>query len=148
MRSVALLVCIVSIVVPGISWAVGDDAKKELDLLKGDWLVVSSERNGESSDRNKGDVLTIVGDKLTIKAQEREIKGTVKLDPAKKPKSIDLAIDEGGQQMTIQGIYVLEKDELKLCMAPPGNQERPKEFVTKAGEDRVLLKLKREKKVP
>ena len=81
------------------------------------------------------------GDKLTVK-----VECPYTIDAAKKPKEIDLKVEEGPEQErgTWKGIYELKGDELTLCLALP-NEARPTEFETKEGEKTMLLKLKRTK---
>jgi hypothetical protein len=43
------------------------------------------------------------------------------------------------------GIYVFDKDDLKIFSAEPG-EPRPKEIVSKEGVKAVLITLKRQKK--
>jgi len=68
-----------------------------------------------------------------------------KLDPAAKPKAIDLIPEEGpAKGKTLQGIYSLQRDELKVCFVSPNipdpeNQKRPGEFSAKKGSGYVLL---------
>jgi uncharacterized protein (TIGR03067 family) len=63
-------------------------------------------------------------------AGARVAKGTSKIDPSKKPKTIDLTAAEGDSAgKTALGIYELEKDSRKVCIAKPGD-ERPTEFAS------------------
>jgi uncharacterized protein (TIGR03067 family) len=72
------------------------------------------------------------------------------VDAAKKPKQIDFAVKEslGGKDdgKTAKGIYELDGDTLKWCTAGPGTDDRPGEFATAEGNDRLFVTLKREKK--
>jgi hypothetical protein len=43
-------------------------------------------------------------------------------------------------------VYTLEGDTLRLCLAQPGADDRPKELVTKADSEHMLFTAKREKK--
>jgi len=65
-----------------------------------------------------------------------------KLDPAKKPKQIDLLFGEG---RTTKGVYHLEGDTLKLCAEKETDGERPTEFSTKHGTTHFLVVLKKKK---
>jgi hypothetical protein len=53
------------------------------------------------------------------------MKGTHKLDPTKKPKTIDVQDTEGSfKDQTLLGIYRILDDEFSVCFAAPG-KERP-----------------------
>ena len=73
--------------------------------------------------------------------------GTLKLDPDKKPKTIDFDItsgkDKGKKQL---GIYKLEDDSFTLCIGFPGETERPAKFESEKGSKTALAVMKREKK--
>ena len=127
------------------------DAKKDQEALQGTWRPVSSEQDGkDQTDEAKDHTLTFEKDTFTVKkGDEVRIKGTFKVDPSKKPKTIDMTVTEGGKDedkgKEIHGIYELDGDTLKWCTSRPGNKERPKEFSTKEGGDDMLVKLKKEK---
>jgi uncharacterized protein (TIGR03067 family) len=126
----------------------GDAAKGELKKLEGTWGMVSGEAKGEKLPEStvKSAKLTIVGDKHTVKIGEDTIIGTHKLDPTKKPKSIDAMDTEGPfKGKTTFGIYKVENGVFTVCFAPPG-KDRPTEFTTKAGTGELLheWKLKKE----
>src|SRR5262249_20059014 len=74
-----------------------DGAKKEMDNLQGTWRLVSGEFSGKplAGDDLQGAEFTIKGDKYTFKQGEMTEEGTIKLDPSKKPPTIDLAINSG-----------------------------------------------------
>jgi uncharacterized protein (TIGR03067 family) len=73
------------------------------------------------------------------KAEEFE-RSTFKVDASKKPKQIDLASQKTGK--AILGIYELQGDELKICIAPDG-KTRPSEFKTAPDSEAAVLVLKR-----
>jgi uncharacterized protein (TIGR03067 family) len=80
--------------------------------------------------------------KMTISRGEagKEKNGTYKLDPTAKVKSIDL-IDE---RRTSPGIYELNGDTLKLCIAEGNNAVRPTEMKPD-GKRIAVVTLKRVK---
>ena len=81
------------------------------------------------------------GNELTIFEGDKNVgKATFTLDPAKKPKTIDMTATEGpGKGKTMYGIYRIEGDTLTLCIG----EERPTDFngAGKAG----LVEFKRAK---
>ena len=68
-------------------------------------------------------------------------KGTFKLNPAGKPKEID--ISPADENKTLEGIYHIEKKSLKICLSA-GNDGRPNEFAVK-DKKYVLLTLEQTK---
>jgi uncharacterized protein (TIGR03067 family) len=126
----------------GLTLAADAPARAQ-DKLDGTWVVVSAERGGKPHDAIKDDKVIFAGNKMTIKGKGKDQKLTIKVDASKKPKTVDFSPEDMADK-TAKGIYVLEGDELKVCMAPP-DQERPKEFATKEGSQLMLVKLKREK---
>jgi uncharacterized protein (TIGR03067 family) len=125
-----------------------EDAKKELDRLKGTWSVTAAESEGQKAPEEevRSIKMTFSADKMTINQKGKDLPMEFRLDPTKKPRTIDIVPTEGAQKgKVIAGIYQLDGDELKLCLSRPGKEQRPTEFATKAGSESVLLTLKRDK---
>ncbi len=124
----------------------GDPAKKELDSVQGVWQIVSMELDGIAfpEETAKSFKLTVKGDKASHSTPDgKSEEATIKLDPSKKPKAIDLTPLSGEDKgKTYPGIYVLEGDTWKICASKGGT--RPTEF--RGGKDIALITLKREKK--
>jgi RNA polymerase sigma factor (sigma-70 family) len=130
----------------GVVGALAQDAKADKEKLQGTWEFVSGqfggkEAQGAEAEEMKKQKFVFKGDKVTSKVESEYT-----VDPTKKPKEIDVKIDEGPPQErgTWKGIYELRGDELTLCMALP-NMDRPSEFVSKEGDLTLLVKLKRAK---
>jgi uncharacterized protein (TIGR03067 family) len=129
--------------------AADDDAKKDLKALQGTWKVVAAEQDGDSLDRIVGGKLVIKENNFAIKtAGGTEMKGDLILDPAKTPKHINFAHQDGLlKDKTWQGIYELKGDTLKICYAEADSEkERPSEFKTLKNSRLLFVELKREKK--
>jgi len=128
-----------------------DEVKKELARFEGTWKWVSleSEKEKLSADALKDPRLKLTGDKFVVTGENAEnavMSGTFKVDPTKKPKTIDVTFSDGPQKgKTFLGIYELEEDIYKVCVDPEG-KSRPTEFAIKPGSGYVLELLKREKK--
>jgi uncharacterized protein (TIGR03067 family) len=135
----------------GVGRAEDDAAKKDLEKLAGKWVVVSAEQNGEPLDRIKNGTLEIAAKDgaFTVKtASGSELKGTITLDPAKKPKQADLYHTEGVlKDKTWKAIYDLDADTLKLCyLEADSTKERPKEFKAVKDSEQMLIVMERVKK--
>jgi uncharacterized protein (TIGR03067 family) len=145
---------IVTVLVAGLLLAADvkkDDAKKDQEALQGTWRPVSSEQGGkDDTEQSKDYALVFDKDTFTVKkGDEVMLKGTFKLDPSKKPKTIDMTITEGRRDddkgKELHGIYELSKDGLRWCTSGPGVEGRPKEFATKEGTRDLLVTLKKDK---
>jgi uncharacterized protein (TIGR03067 family) len=119
--------------------------KAELKRFEGTWKFVSMEINGKPvpAANLQDSRLTFVGDRFSSGTDEQN-KGTFAVDPTVMPKTIDIAVGEGGK-FKILGIYELEGDTYKICSANPG-KPRPTEFSAKAGTGRGLTVMSREKR--
>ena len=130
-----------------------DAVKEELARMAGDWRLSAGEEDGEAvPDYVLENLQCRIADKeLTFKGIEplvdRAAKLTITLDPAGKPKCIDLKVVSGSDKgVTYEGIYEWRGDELRMCLAiRSGVPNRPLEFATKAGSSCVLMTLKRSK---
>jgi uncharacterized protein (TIGR03067 family) len=126
-----------------------DAAKKDLEALQGEWVMHSSERDGKkmTEEEVKGFHRTVKGNAYSVLIDtedgQRELKGTITLDPSRNPKWIDAKMTNGSMAgKTLLGIYKLEDGRQTVCFAPP-EQKRPTAFDSKQG---VLTVWKREKK--
>ncbi|HEX3147882.1 MAG TPA: TIGR03067 domain-containing protein [Gemmataceae bacterium] len=138
-----LLSLAVLLTVAGVG--VGDDAEKDLKKLVGTWEEVSHVDNGKKMTAEELKGMTVVIDASgkweAFKDGTSFLKGTVKLDPAKKPKAADYTIE--GSDMVVKGIYEVDGDTWKHCFAL---KERPTEFESKEGSEAHYVVLKRVKK--
>lgn len=125
-----------------------DAVKKDLDQMAGDWSIVGAEHDGQPSAAEdikngkrigKGNETTVtINDQLLFRAR-------FTIDPKRKPKAIDYTVIDGAwKDMTVLGIYEIDGDALKFCLAPPG-RDRPTEFKTKPGGETILVVWKRVK---
>ena len=74
------------------------------------------------------------------------MKSKFSIDPSKKPKTIDYSINGGPLVgLTMFGIYELDGDRVKFCLATPG-KERPTGFATKLDDGQTMTVWKRETK--
>lgn len=145
MRSLLLLAAFA-----GVAFAEtpADAVKREMALLEGEWTMVSGQRDGEVLPEEyvktakrvaKDGVSTVTINGMVV----LETKFTV--DPAKKPKTIDLTAVGEGKDGRIEGIYELDGDTVRFCIGEPG-KGRPGEFTAKAGSGRTMSVWKRQAK--
>jgi uncharacterized protein (TIGR03067 family) len=106
--------------------------------LQGKWKLVAEDLNGTVTRSDDGHVIGFDKEIETDYDAEGGVaaKASIKLDPSKSPKAIDstilfIAIFPGEKGKTLQGIYQLEGDELKLAFPNAPARERPREFTTK-----------------
>ena len=144
MRTIAALLLLL-VATPGAQ----DPTAKEMARLEGEWSMVSGEASGQSMPAEMvktgkrvakdGETTVTLGGRVYFKAK-------FKIDPSKKPKSIDYTMTEGPTKgKTHLGIYELDGDTVKFCFAAPG-KERPTDFTAKEGSERTSSCWKRDEK--
>ncbi len=122
--------------------------KQELQKLKGEWEMTAMTFDGQEAPEQtlKAFRRKIDGNKYTVDIDKdgnnSKVEGTLTLDPTKKPKTVDIETDDGTK---VLGIYELEGDTHKICLAPAG-QDRPKDFTAPEGSRRTRIVWKRVKK--
>jgi uncharacterized protein (TIGR03067 family) len=129
-----------------------DAAKTELARFEGTWQVIGHETEGKPTDEDhwrtvqfvfKGDELTFLGDDVLSK---KVAKIRLVVDPSTSPRVIDLKIVEGDfKGETLEGVYEIKDDVLRICFRNEEVKNRPLDFSTKAGANLVLFVLKRQK---
>jgi uncharacterized protein (TIGR03067 family) len=120
--------------------------EKELKQLQGTWKQVSIESNGQKEGFAKGMAprFTIRGDRYTVEAGGKVLeRGTLKVDPATKPRQSDLIVMDGASKVkTYPGIYEITGDELRTCFTRTGGN-RPTEFTAGAESGRAVAVYRR-----
>jgi uncharacterized protein (TIGR03067 family) len=120
---------------------------KEGDALQGAWLPSRAELAGKPypDEVLKTIKLVVKDDKYVVTVGKGVDQGTVKLNPAAKPKEIDVIGTDGPNKgKTILAIYERDGDTLRICYDLSG-KSRPTEFKTKEGTRLFLVTYKREK---
>ncbi len=121
---------------------------KDMTALEGKWTCVSAENDGKAIPADIVKQLRLNIDKAaytTRKGDQVLFEGTIRLDATKKPREIDLVDATGDNKgKTGKGIYELDGDTFRICHGVPPNEERPKEFVSKAGSKFFLVVWKRQ----
>lgn len=142
-------IAVVLVAVGLLMAADSDSVKKEMALLEGEWAMVSGEIDrqplpesflkGARRVARDGETTVTINGQLFMKAR-------FKVDPDKKPRTIDYTMTGGPSTGKTQlGIYELDGDTVKFCFASPG-QARPTEFATRDGSGLTLSVWKRAKK--
>jgi uncharacterized protein (TIGR03067 family) len=125
-----------------------DAVKKDLKLFEGTWKIVSMELEGMKlpEDQYKDAKLVCKGSDFTYTdIGGTEYKGTFKIDPSKKPKTLDVTFTDGPNKgEVLVAIYEIDETTYKLC-AKPMSKDRPTEFSAKQGSGCVLEILKKQK---
>ena len=123
-------------------------AKAEKEKLKGDWILVSNESRGiiaeifgQVPEPHKIRIATFSDNQLKLKIKSGSstaegdsfLVGSYLPDPNKTPKTLDLTIDDvrGGKKATLQGIYELDGNHLKMSFDSFG-EARPTKFPVRA----------------
>jgi uncharacterized protein (TIGR03067 family) len=116
----------------------GQRSPDDRERLQGTWQATAVERAGPQppDDYVKSMRLTFQGDRVRLGPPERRQEGTFRLDTKQTPRTIDLIISE---RERLEGIYQLEKEALKLCLAKPG-EPRPTEFAGKGEQMFITFK--------
>src|SRR5262245_10505965 len=121
--------------------------RDDLERLQGTWRVSSLELEGKQMpDTMLADAeITIRGQRFTSKGMGAVYKGVLKLDPSSKPARLDMKFDAGPEKgNTNLGIYVLQGNTLKLCLATRG-KIRPSRFESSPGSGFAFEVLSRGK---
>src|SRR5690349_18722541 len=118
------------------------------DELQGEWSVTSYK--GDGKPEKAGAVKVIFQDgAYTLPDATGFTKsrtGRYTCDPAKSPKTIDIAPGDGPNKgKTMLGIYKLDGDKLTACY-DAADKGRPTDFTAPEGSGRVLVTYERMKK--
>ena len=132
--------------------ALASDDPKDYDgrtvaaTLEGTWVVKAIEVDGKPSPpaEFQGSKLIVKGERLTLIDRGAPEEMTFRTDPGRRPAHLDLTMLDGLRKgKTLQLIYALEGDTLKLGVIP-GSNARPAEFRTGKGSSMRVITLRRE----
>jgi uncharacterized protein (TIGR03067 family) len=118
----------------------------ELAQFQGAWRAVAVEIDGSPLPRHLFELarLEITGDRFVLSNPlpdaEQRVEGSLKVDPTRTPKELDLRLDNG---QVFKEIYELESDELRVCY-PLRAGPRPTTMSTGAGSGLSLVLYRRE----
>jgi uncharacterized protein (TIGR03067 family) len=106
---------------------------KALVPFQGTWVLTSI--NGQPGPDGSELALTFTGDKYvqTFNGEVQE-RGTIKVDPAKKPMTIELTILEGNDGGKTQfGVIEIAGDSMTGNLNTPGDTTKPADFAQQPG---------------
>ena len=120
-----------------------EEAQKELSKLEGKWQFKDFMLDGKKIDF--GAVWQFKGETVveTIGVPRRS--GTLKVEPGKSPKEIDVNFTKsnGGMTGLFRGVYELEGDKLTVCLGTDG--KRPEKLESPAESKTMLIVFQRGK---
>src|SRR5262245_37018673 len=146
---IAVLVTLTCVAISLVAAESDPAIKKDLDLLQGEWSMVSGTADGQPMPEEMRKQMKRVckGDETTVTSGGQVfLKAKISIDPSKTPKTIDYEMLEGFTKGKKQlGIYELEGDTFKACFAAP-DAERPTDFANQSGDKRTSSVWKRDPK--
>jgi uncharacterized protein (TIGR03067 family) len=138
---------VVLTLVLSVSLAAWSADGKDAETIQGTWLPATAEFGGKMfpDEVRKTIKLVVKDDKYTVTTGKVVDQGTIKLNPAAKPKALDITGTDGPNKgKTILAIYERDGDTLRICYDLSG-KGRPSEFKSKEGTQLFLVSYKREK---
>ncbi|WP_422924292.1 TIGR03067 domain-containing protein [Singulisphaera sp. PoT] len=124
------------------------ELRRAHEMLAGSWDILGIVDDGESlgadlvrakfAENGRIRIGTHTMSLISPKTDERRVSG-FHIDPSKSPSEIDITthFDE-----VLKGIYRFSDDQLWLCLAKRGDEDRPTDFESNSGSGRVLMRLK------
>ena len=119
---------------------------EDLDRLQGSWTLAALEMDGQKMPASMlaNARIVIQGRRFTSTGMGAMYEGAVELDASHTPGHIDMKFDAGPESgNTNLGIYALEGDNLKICLATRGSL-RPSSFASSSGSGFALETFTRE----
>ena len=119
--------------------------QSDAERLQGTWSVAALEVDGQkmAGGMLNGARVVVKQDRFQSLGMGETYEGLLTLDESARPKTFDLKFTKGPEKgNTNRGIYELDGDQWKLCLATRGDA-RPKTFAAKAGTGHALEVLKR-----
>ena len=118
----------------------------DIDRLQGSWQCTAWRFNGRD-DPERAKVLesSYAGNRLTLWTEGQEYRhGLVTLDPERTPKAMNTwDLDGPAPDETNRGIYQIDGDTLKVCIVLDRGADRPAEFTSEPGSNRLLITYRR-----
>jgi RNA polymerase sigma factor (sigma-70 family) len=129
------------------------EPREDRGKILGSWHVSGIHANGKDVRNEAGEPRllgqarwTFTADKLTIEPPGKTLAFTYRLDPAARPKTMDLTVTAGPDDQkgkTRLCVYDIEGDALRLCLPFETAAKRPTELSAKEGNKAMLIELRR-----
>ena len=123
-----------------------DDAEaKELKALAGSWKLVAVEVDGKPIPKDDLPAISFTlhpDGKSDVQSPDGKFQTKSVIDPAKKPKTLDIEYLGGPQKGQKQyGIYKTDGDRFTVFSTPPGGkpEDRPREFDSKTAKGALVV---------
>lgn len=144
-----LLIALLSVVLVGAGKPAQDDVSAELKKLRGAWRLVEEIDDGKqmpTQEASKNKLTFDIAGSWKVEIDGKVAgEGTAKIDPTRKPKTIDYTFTKGdGAGARFVAIYELDGDSFRHCGVLRGT--RPSEFSSKPGSGQILTMFRREKR--
>lgn len=127
------------------SCASPDNKLTDQAKLQGNWKVVQLVDNGRvlPKETTARWSVTFAGNKMTVIEPEASHEITFQLDPAAKPKRMNVTPSDGPQKdKQLSGIYEIEGNTIRICLPNHESKKRPSRFVSEKGSDLGLMVLR------
>jgi uncharacterized protein (TIGR03067 family) len=117
-------------------------SRQSAESLQGVWALTYAVADGKKDTTTKG-VFMVYGNRACVQTPEQSMTGGLYLDPTSRPRAFDFVTSE----TTLEGIYELHGDTLRLCTIFGSDSRRPHEFAANPGSRQVIQVFKRMKGV-
>jgi len=149
LRHTLLTSALLALAVTGAHARSADDEKDEAvkkfkEALQGKWQMTARIEDGVPSEAEliKNRTVVFEGDNYTVQDGGKVISElSYKVDPAKKPAWFDVTPKDG---TPAKGIIKIDGDTLTFCVVNDG--DRPSDFKSERGGERLLVEFKKVKK--
>ena len=140
----------VLLLLPGLAEPAAGAARKGVGELAGTWQAVTYALDGKAASAEDQKKIQLLIDRDGKARAELEgktfIAGTIKADPGKTPKTMDITYTQGQEKgKTSRAIYKIEGDRLTICRSAAGSP-RPTAFASEPGSGHTLMTYRRVKR--
>jgi uncharacterized protein (TIGR03067 family) len=129
------------------------EPREDKGKILGSWHVAAIHAEGKDVSNEAGEPRllgqarwTFTADKLSVETPEKNLAFTYRIDPAARPKTMDLTLTFGPDDQkgkTRMCVYEIEGDTLRLCLPFEPGAKRPTEVSAKEGAKTMLIELSR-----